>query len=198
MQEDNAPKPGLYDAVLTRRLAREVVGLDPELAELDDADQPHRLAQHVADVLAAQLSEMNEGERARLVAELVTASAARTKAWSYRRVCSSAFQRPMRSGCAALQSDQRFPSRRTTCSSTAKASHISPLELKKEIASADQIDLIVAFVRWYGVRLLFDALEEARRNDVPVRLAHDDLHGVDRACRAGPARRARRRGPRVV
>ena len=43
-------------------------------------------------------------------------------------------------------------------------------ELKKEIASADRIDLIVAFVRWYGVRLLIEPLEEALRRRVPVRL----------------------------
>lgn len=56
--------PGLYDAVFTRRLARDLIGLDPELAGLDDADQPHRFAQHVGDVLAAHLSEVDEAERA--------------------------------------------------------------------------------------------------------------------------------------
>ncbi len=43
-------------------------------------------------------------------------------------------------------------------------------ELKKEIASADRIDIIVAFVRWYGVRLLIEPLEEALRRHIPIRL----------------------------
>ncbi|MCA1791776.1 MAG: DUF3427 domain-containing protein [Thioalkalivibrio sp.] len=43
-------------------------------------------------------------------------------------------------------------------------------ELKRELASADRIDLIVAFVRWYGVRLVIDELEGAILRGVPIRL----------------------------
>ncbi len=44
------------------------------------------------------------------------------------------------------------------------------LELRREIASADGVDLIVAFVRWHGVRLLLADLERAIQRGAPVRL----------------------------
>lgn len=43
-------------------------------------------------------------------------------------------------------------------------------ELKREIASADQVDLIVAFVRWYGVRLIIDEIGAAIDRGAKVRL----------------------------
>ncbi len=43
-------------------------------------------------------------------------------------------------------------------------------ELRKEIASADSIDLIVSFVKWSGLRLLLPALEAFARRGYPLRV----------------------------
>jgi superfamily II DNA or RNA helicase/HKD family nuclease len=42
--------------------------------------------------------------------------------------------------------------------------------LNRELRSADRVDVIVAFVRWAGIRLLWGALEALRDRGVPVRL----------------------------
>ena len=42
--------------------------------------------------------------------------------------------------------------------------------LNRELRSADRVDVIVAFVRWAGIRLLWGALEALRERGVPVRL----------------------------
>jgi HKD family nuclease len=42
--------------------------------------------------------------------------------------------------------------------------------LNRELRSADRVDVIVAFVRWAGIRLLWGALESLRERGVPVRL----------------------------
>ena len=42
--------------------------------------------------------------------------------------------------------------------------------LNRELRSADRVDVIVAFVRWAGIRLLWGALESLRDRGVPVRL----------------------------
>ncbi len=170
MSRDGVWKPGLYDAVFTRRLARELVGLDPELAELDDADQPHRFAQHVGDVLAAHLSEVDEAERARLVAELVAALGRADEEVEEPPRLLVGIPTTDALGLRRLAERPEIPLSTHDLLVNGRGEPHLAAELKKEIASADQIDLIVAFVRWYGVRLLFDALEEARRNDVPVRL----------------------------
>ncbi len=43
-------------------------------------------------------------------------------------------------------------------------------ELASEIPSADRIDIVMAFVRWAGVRMLADPLRDAAARGVPIRL----------------------------
>lgn len=43
-------------------------------------------------------------------------------------------------------------------------------ELRTELASADQVDLLCAFVKWQGLRLLEDQLNEVRQRGVPLRV----------------------------
>lgn len=43
-------------------------------------------------------------------------------------------------------------------------------ELRAELASADRVDLLCAFIKWEGLRLLAEALDEVRGRGVPVRV----------------------------
>ncbi len=43
-------------------------------------------------------------------------------------------------------------------------------ELRAEIDTADEVDLLCAFVKWYGLRLLEPELERARERSVPLRV----------------------------
>ena len=43
-------------------------------------------------------------------------------------------------------------------------------ELRAELASADHVDLLCAFVKWHGLRLLEDELNELRLRDAPLRV----------------------------
>ncbi|MFZ1178609.1 MAG: DEAD/DEAH box helicase family protein, partial [Mycobacterium sp.] len=43
-------------------------------------------------------------------------------------------------------------------------------ELRAELASADHVDLLCAFVKWQGLRLLEDQLNELRQRNVPLRV----------------------------
>jgi len=43
-------------------------------------------------------------------------------------------------------------------------------ELRAELTSADHVDLLCAFVKWHGIRLLERELSELRRRGVPVRV----------------------------
>ena len=46
----------------------------------------------------------------------------------------------------------------------------SPPNCAPRLASADHVDLLCAFVKWQGLRLLEDQLNELRRRDVPLRV----------------------------
>ncbi|MEU9172210.1 DUF3427 domain-containing protein [Streptomyces sp. NPDC048420] len=43
-------------------------------------------------------------------------------------------------------------------------------ELRAELATADRIDLLCAFVKWYGLRVLEDSLRAAKERGVPIRV----------------------------
>ncbi|POX65026.1 DUF3427 domain-containing protein [Streptomyces sp. Ru62] len=43
-------------------------------------------------------------------------------------------------------------------------------ELRAELATADRIDLLCAFVKWYGIRVLEDSLHAAKERHVPIRV----------------------------
>jgi HKD family nuclease len=43
-------------------------------------------------------------------------------------------------------------------------------EIRAELASADRVDVIMAFVKWYGLRLFEDQLRAMRESGVPLRV----------------------------
>ncbi|PAZ10887.1 helicase [Streptomyces sp. SA15] len=59
-------------------------------------------------------------------------------------------------------------------------------ELRAELATADRIDLLCAFVKWYGLRVLEDSLRAAKERGVPIRvitttyIGATDRHALDR------------------
>jgi superfamily II DNA or RNA helicase/HKD family nuclease len=62
-------------------------------------------------------------------------------------------------------------------------------ELRAELATADRIDLLCAFVKWYGIRVLEDSLRAAKERDVPIRvitttyIGATDRYALDRLVR---------------
>jgi superfamily II DNA or RNA helicase/HKD family nuclease len=163
-------EPGRYDAIVDRRIERQIVALDPAastVAGVDDADQPHRLAALVTEALSRRLAGVGDAEqRVTLVNQLLDAvdeSDAGIEA-PPRRLLSIA-PPPRRH---AVGPD--IPLSQHDLLVNARGEPHLAAELKKELASADRVDLIVAFVRWYGVRLVVDELEDAIQRGARIRL----------------------------
>ena len=73
-------------------------------------------------------------------------------------------------------------------------------QLRKELASADRVDILCSFIKWSGIRILEDDLRAfAARPGGPAPRADDQLPGRDRPQGGRPAAvAAEHRGPRLV
>ncbi len=54
-------------------------------------------------------------------------------------------------------------------------------ELQEEMRSADEVDILISFIKWSGLRLLMPAFEDLRTRNVPVRLLTTSYMGASDA-----------------
>lgn len=170
MTSDAPLPPGLYDTVLTMRLMRTIEEAQAELSEVDEADTPARLTQHVRDVVHNHLPRLEPDEQLRLVSNIVAALGNADDSIPPPLRVLTALPRVDSLADVVVPARPEIPLSQHDLLINGRGEPQLAAELKKEIASADAIDLIVAFVRWYGVRLLVDELREAVSRGVRVRL----------------------------
>jgi len=164
--------PGLYDALIDRRLRALLDALDSDrlLADeetLDPADVPDRISRLFAAALRSGLQGLSKPEqRAALLTRLrdMLVEADRhvlhpgeleldVRNESPARLLEI---RPRTSGLAQTQPTKR-PSTPLADSALLMNAPGEPglaHELQAELASADQVDLLIAFVKWSGIRLV--------------------------------------------
>jgi superfamily II DNA or RNA helicase len=166
--------PGLWEELLTEGLAADLAGLDPllraQFARLTDADAADRLSRHVAGVLARLIDAQPETERrdngvafARaLITRLGELVDARRDPGRERPVVDAqvlqAILRPLPTGDLPVIERPLTPILDTTLLTNSRGEPAMAHELRAEIASADSIDVVMAFVRRSGILPLMDGL----------------------------------------
>ena len=162
-------EPGLYDQLITDALLGQ---LDDSAVtgSVDDAETPSRYAAHVHRVLAKELPGIDADQRHRIVAELLRSVGANRETPTDPPRLLTGVPHRNSIGASILPVAPDVPLSQHDLLVNARGEPQLANELKKEIASADQVDLIVAFVRWYGVRLIVEELEEALGRGAEVRL----------------------------
>jgi len=180
-------RPGLHEALLTRRLEElltqfEDGALVAEVDALRDAEASDRVSRHLAGIVARAIDRAPEGRRSdeamRIAAELIRRlrllldgkpdldgdellDPARVLIALLRRLPDGrpeAIERPL------------TPLLDTTIFTNAPGEPAVGHELRAEVPSADAIDVVMAFVRWSGVRPLTDALRRHCEAGRPLRL----------------------------
>jgi superfamily II DNA or RNA helicase len=166
---------GLHESLLTDTLDARLRAADElEIATsgVDDADQPHVLARHLYAEAVRALSALGRPEHRvelvnRISAQLSEVSGEvlnpPAQLWRITRrpapgVVTYANTRPSipLSDAALLTNSRDEPSLGT--------------ELKAEIETSDEVDLLCAFVKWHGLRLLEQELRRLHRRDAPFRV----------------------------
>jgi superfamily II DNA or RNA helicase/HKD family nuclease len=167
------PRPlpdGLYEHVLTHGLGEAIEALGAHrkhtLGELDPADAAGVLARHVAQEVERVLAELPAADRAEKQIALANRvlDVLRDEASDGRSVVQEEHVREARQLRAVFTvSEPRRPTTPLSSSTLLTRNRAEPslgAELASEIASADRIDVLMAFVTVSGVRALRSGLDE--------------------------------------
>lgn len=170
---------GLYETLLTERLNAGLAQnseLHSELSVVDDAEQALVLARHISPLIERQLrSARGAEERALLTGRILAALGdAETLAENVHQDDPTTIQR-LDAVTADVLGSVRPPRPATPLSDAALMTNARneptlAAELRAEFASADSVDLLCAFVKWHGLRLLERELTELRERGVPLRV----------------------------
>ena len=189
---------GLYEQVINNALTSELAEI-PEarkaVAPIDKAEASKVLAQYLTDVVQKGLDNVldNGGDisaQIELTNQIVGLIQNTTKEADFAAL--GVDQRAEQLLALLREADPRLAVGKTAAdlsrpeSSIAQSSlftgatHEPQLyaELKKEVASADHIDMLVSFIKWSGLRLLMDELREFTENGGELRIITTSYMGA--------------------
>lgn len=179
---DDSPVFGLYDALVTEGLSRrlrawEARGHAIDKIDVAETEIPHLLGRFIGQAAARALAHMkNTEERVEFANQLLTHLDDVLAAGEHGL--------PQRLQALAENSSVELPPRPSTPLSEpallTNASEDPNLkhELEAELPSADRVDLLCAFVRWSGLRLLVPALRKLRDRGARFRVITTTYMGV--------------------
>ena len=170
------PEPlpeGLYESLRTSGLEQSLShlrDLEPKFAPVDPADAPEVLARHVARSVRRLLAdERDEEKRAAIVNELMDVIHAPDE----RLVDGLEQLVDPHAGHLSGRVELQRPATPLSSAALLTNGPDEPTlgsELRKELSSADGVNLLCAFIRWHGLRVLEEPLLRLRERGVPLRV----------------------------
>ncbi len=173
--------PGLYEALVTEALteritATQAVGDSTSTRAVNPADSYELLARHLFDALRRHLGGFKQEDRAARQAEFVNGLLAHLNEQGLNVVIPPSVLEAVAEAAATpgaepvLPERPRVPLSQSDLLVNARGEPGVGQALATEIGSADEIDLLCAFVRWHGLRVLLPALEEHRERGRRLRV----------------------------
>ncbi|MFI6995742.1 DUF3427 domain-containing protein [Nonomuraea wenchangensis] len=170
----DAPIPGLYDSLLSGTLDAKInswrqTGHLVEVSKIDAEEVAHLLARFVGETAARAFAELKgrpDQQVAlanRLLAQLAEPE---TVAEGPNQLLSIVKDAPGQAAPRRPLTSLAEAALLTNAREDPNLAH----ELAAELESADRVDLLCAFVKWSGLRILEKPLAELRRRDVPLRV----------------------------
>lgn len=189
---------GLYEQVINNALTNELAEI-PEarkaVAPIDKAEASKVLAQYLADVVQKGLDNVldNGGDISAQIAltnQIVDLIQTATKEADFAAL--GVDQRAEQLLALLREADPRLAVGKTASDLSRPETSIAQsslftgaihepqmyTELKKEIVSADRIDMLVSFIKWSGLRLLMDELREFTQNGGELRIITTSYMGA--------------------
>ncbi|MGC5563294.1 DUF3427 domain-containing protein [Streptomyces sp. FR-108] len=174
------PIAGVYEQLITEGLHGQIeefegAGWKALHEEVSAESSPHVLARHIAEVVGRRLSRLPHDKQV-AAANQILASLAESA------------PEPDEDGAAIVDGPRQLlalakeeapgvyalrphtPLSETSLITNASDDPSLGAELRAELATADRVDLLCAFVKWYGIRVLEDSLRAAKERGVRIRV----------------------------
>lgn len=168
--------PGIYESVVTHNLAHRISTskLTTDLAPISPEDEPHVYARHIAEAVSRHLAAVKKEDRldaANAILERLTDG--QLDALTQRDLLTS-----------ARAPDKPIPLRPATplsdvalLTNTRDEPNMAS-EISRELASADHVDLLCAFIRFAGIAVIGRELSALRERGVPLRVITTTYRGA--------------------
>lgn len=166
---------GIYEALVTTELVARVRGLPQdvtaEFADVEAADQPHAFARHVGSAVERALRGIRDDEERlalanRLLEQLSSDEVVVAPGRHLTAVRAAAVPgQPHR-----VASRPATPLSEAALLTNATGEPNLGAELRAELDAADGVDLLCAFVKWHGLRVIDEQLRSLRDRGVPFRV----------------------------
>ena len=166
---------GLYESLLTMRSSADIYSvrdLVVEIRDVDQAEQPEVLARHLRDAVLRRLTAMSAGrQRVELINQLLSILQMPEDALrdDVRQLMSLSRQAEP----GVLATSTLRPSTPLSDAALLTNAHGEPSfgsELRAELPTADRVDLLCAFVKWHGIRVIAEQLQQLKDRGIPFRV----------------------------
>lgn len=191
-------KPGLYEQVINDEIGQELAVLPAArqaTAPIDAAEAAQVLTQYLTEVIQKGLDHMKDGgdglpSQISLTNEIVRLIEERTQEADFAAL--RVDQRSEQLLALLRENDPMLAAGKTAADMTRPETSIAQSslftgavhepqmfsELKKEIGSADRIDMLVSFIKWSGLRLIMDELREFTQRGGTLRIITTSYMGA--------------------
>ncbi|MFI1889154.1 DUF3427 domain-containing protein [Streptomyces jumonjinensis] len=178
----HSPQPvaGLYEQLITLRLENQLKSLTTNGdwraidGEVGPASSPHVIARHVAQTAKHVLERLPAAERVHAANHILESMNTIQGAQEWIDLIAEGPRQLL--AIAEREEPGVYMLRPATPLSETALITNSPedpslgFELRAELATADRVDLLCAFVKWHGLRVIEQSLEAAQARGVPIRV----------------------------
>ena len=161
---------GFYELLVTSKLRASLEGSTFDELPVDAADEPHVVARHVAAIVERHLESVRDREHRIQTVNAILAALEPAEAIETPTRQLASVRAVDGFGTERYRSRPKTPLSDAALLTNARDEPSLAAELRAELASADSVDLLCAFVRWHGVRLLEDDLRFLQETGVPFRV----------------------------
>ncbi|WP_405925343.1 DUF3427 domain-containing protein [Streptomyces sp. NBC_00035] len=175
----STPSAGLYEQLITLRFEQQLKelaghGWHPISDAVGDESVPHVLARHVASTVKRVLHGMPAEEQVYAANHILESISTLDGAREWVDLVAAgprqllALTRQEAPGVFAIR--PATPLSDTALITNSPEDPSLGFELRAELATADRVDLLCAFVKWHGLRIIEQSLAAAHERGIPIRV----------------------------